>query len=188
MNLFFNGVSSHWYLALFSDSREILYDMNFQILWNESSKATDLIDVFLKESKVVYDDIKNICVVIGPWSFTGIRTISLIVNTLAYIYPKITLTWINFFELYDQYPVVKMSSKRDLFVKYKKNAKITIEQNSVFVENLETKSVYWDAPVGILPREVICYSEIDYASFLRSLELGTLKQVAPLYIKKPNIS
>ncbi len=188
MNLFFDAVSSSWYIALFSDQREIISSSKFQILWNESSKATDLIDTFMKDNNISYDRLKNIVVVAGPGSFTWIRTISLIVNTLAYIYPNISLTAINYFDMFDSYPVVKTSSKRDLFVKYEKNAKISIESNSDFIWSLQWWVMYGDAPLLDIPEAQRDTSDIDYKWFISDVTLDQLKRVAPLYIKKPNIS
>lgn len=61
--------------------------------------------------------------------------ISLVVNTLAYIYPHIFLTGISFFDMYDAYPIIKTSSKKDLFVKREKYASIEVVSNEDFVND-----------------------------------------------------
>lgn len=91
--------------------------------------------MFLSSMNTKIKDIENIVVVHGPGSFTGIRTIVLLVNTLSFIYPKLHLTPLSFFDMYKNYPICKTSSKRDLFVKYSKSAIIEVVKN----EELESK-------------------------------------------------
>jgi tRNA A37 threonylcarbamoyladenosine modification protein TsaB len=80
------------------------------------SKVSD----FLREAQVSYQEIENIVLVVGPGSFTGIRTTVLYANTLSFIFPHLFLTGVSFFDLYETYPIVKTSSKRDLFVQKEK--------------------------------------------------------------------
>jgi hydrogenase maturation factor len=72
--------------------------------------------------------LENIVVVNGPGSFTGIRTISLIANTINYVIKK-DLTEFSYFDLFDTYPICKPSSKRDTFVKKSESDEIEIIQN-----------------------------------------------------------
>ena len=159
------------------------------MIWgNESSKATPLIDNFLKKNAISYEQIQNIITVVWPGSFTGIRTVSLIINTLAYIYPHISLSPVNFFDLYKSYPIVKASSKRDLFVKWEKSATIEVISNSDFEKKLEQVRVYGDINAERFEKKIELNSKIDYQNIMQSLQLQNKKQIAPLYIKKPNIS
>ncbi len=188
MILFFDACSSCWYIALYTPERTEIASQKFQIAWNESSKAIALIRWFLQEQGVDYTDIHNIVCVNGPGSFTGIRTISLIVNTLAFIYPHISLTPIGFFDLFDEYPIVKASSKRDLFVKYQKWDIIQIEKNSIFEEKFRGKEIFGDIRSDVFERDIHVNAEVDYMSICKHLTLQNNTKIAPLYIKKPNIS
>lgn len=188
MYLFFDAVSSHGYIGLFDDSRKLLAHENFNISWNESTKTIPLIDAFFKKENISYKDISNIVTVAWPGSFTGIRTISLVVNTLAYIYPQLTLTSYNFFDLYDHYPIVKSSSKRDMFVKWEKSATIEIVQNETFEAISTSEDIYWDVNIDRFENEYNLHNEVDYAKIFQSIDLDTAQSIAPLYIKKPNIS
>lgn len=188
MYLFFNWVSSQWYVALLDNNKNIVASDEFQISWNESTQTIPIIDIFLASQWVDYKDIENIICVAGPWSFTWIRTISLVVNTLAYTYKNIKLTSVNFFDLFNNYPIVKSSSKRDLFVKFSKSDIISVMSNSDFEGSCESKQIYWDTSTDRFSKEISLASDIDYKTVLKNITLDDAIRIAPLYIKKPNIS
>ena len=188
MYLFFNGVSSQWYIALFWENREIIASSNFEISGNESTQTIPIIDAFLSEQNIQYTDIKNIVTVVWPGSFTWIRTISLVVNTLAYIYPNIELTAVNFFDLYTAYPIIKSSSKRDLFVKYKESDIIQIVKNDDFIAWCSEKTIYGDCANQEINWAYQILGEIDYIGLIKKIVFQSNKKLAPLYIKKPNIT
>ena len=188
MYLFFDGVSTSGYIWFFWEDKTCIAQESFLIWGNESSKATPLIDNFLKKNAISYEQIQNIITVVWPGSFTGIRTVSLIINTLAYIYPHISLSPVNFFDLYRSYPIVKASSKRDLFVKWEKSATIEVVSNQFFEENLVWSLIFWDINMERFQREIELNSKRDYENVLNNITLQDLKKIAPLYIKKPNIS
>lgn len=184
MNLFINAVSSTGVIILFDDAKNIIARQEISLLMNESSKLIGTVSDFLQSQSLNYDMIKNIVVVHGPGSFTGIRTIVLYVNTLAFIHRDICITPINFFELFSQYPIVKTSSKRDLFVKNNKNDIIIIETNEDFLARYQGQEVYGDAK----NLDIVCNTDIDYASFIQNISFQNQKNIEPLYIKKPNIT
>ena len=184
MYLFIQAVSSEGKLIIFNEQREILFQRDISLLLNESSKLISTVWGFLSDSGVWYDDIENIVVVYGPGSFTGIRTISLFVNTLAFIYGHIFLTPTTYFDLFDRYPICKVSSKRDLFVKTGENAIITIARNEDVADQYRGQKIYGDAVLEGIEVD----STIDYKSVIDKISLKKEKQIAPLYIKKPNIS
>lgn len=190
MILFFNAVSRHWYIWIYdTKTRDMITKNTFSFAWNESSKAIEYVTSFLEDNTITFGQLENIVVVVWPGSFTGVRTISLVVNTIAFIFDHIALTPINFFDLYSDYPIVKSSSKRDIFVKYSKNDIIEVEKNEVFEDKLwNTKMIYWDIDSDRFNIDLDINNTIDYNSFMSELNLETQKQVAPLYIKKPNIS
>lgn len=188
MYLVFDGVSQEGYIWLYDSDRQHIFSERFHISGNESTLTISVIHNFLNKHWIFYWEIENIIVIVGPGSFTGIRTISLVVNTLAYIHKNIYLTPINIFDLYDSYPIVIPSSKRDLFVKWKKWAIIEVLQNTDFEAQSLWKDIYGDIDTSRFVSEYICHSARDYESFLCDCKLQELKKVAPLYMKKPNIS
>ena len=118
--LFLDAVSSEGRLTLLQKKQSVAKEV-FSLAGNESSLLPARVFSFLQDRGIDPKDLGHIYVVNGPGSFTGIRTICLFVNTLAYIYPHLTLTPISFFDLYKDYPIVKQSSRRDVFVKKQKD-------------------------------------------------------------------
>lgn len=193
MNLFVNAISTKWILILFNNNRKIIFEQNIEILWNESSKLILLIDEFFKKNKISYFDLDNIILVNWPWSFTGVRTIVLVINSINFIINK-NITSISFFDLFEKYPIIKSSSRRDLFVKYKKYDKIKIVPNDKFI--LKWK-IYWDLNNNLLSEKINIISNINYTKIISNIVFKTndswkkiykTKLIEPLYIKKPNIS
>jgi len=154
MYLFFDGVSTQWFIWFFSGKRELLCSERFSISWNESTKTI---------------------------------SITLVVNTLAFIYPHISLTTLWFFDLYDSYPIVKASSKRDLFVKMWKSDIIQIVKNDDFCDMYSWDQIFGDINPWVLWNFTIT-NDVDYEDVFRKVSIDDSKTIAPMYIKKPNIS
>lgn len=191
MNLFLNAVSSAGILILFNEDRQVIDSSNIDILWNESSKLSWLVDVFLKKNDITYSQIENIVVVNWPWSFTWVRVISLIVNTISFVNKSLRLTAIDFFSMFNKYPIIKWSSKRDLFVKISKYDKIKIVKNDDFIEYLKKENinkVFGDNKNNLTQWEFEINSNINYKPLLETLNFDDKDIINPLYIKKPNIT
>lgn len=193
MNLFINAITQNWTLILFNEKRIIISQKNIEILWNESSKLIEVIDIFLKENKITYTDLENLVVLNWPGSFTWVRTIVLAINTINFIIKK-NITSLSFFDLFENYPIIKSSSKRDLFVKFKNSDNIQIIKNDDFLnsfskERLSTLQViFWDISNNIISEKIKVNSKINYEKIIKNISLKDNKIIEPLYIKKPNIS
>ena len=190
MNLFINAVSPSWVLICFWDDKRVLNSKSIEVAWNESSRLTSFLDAFVEDSSLEYKNINNIVVVSWPWSFTWVRAISLIVNTIAFT-GDAKLTDISFFDLFETYPVVKPSSKRDLFVKYSKKDKIEVVKNEDFLEYLKLNKItkiYWDFNRELLDDKINIINDINYDKIIPNIVLRDKKSIEPLYIKKPSIS
>lgn len=188
MYLLFDGVSQDGFIGLYDKNRLRIAEKKLAISWSESTKTISSLSDFLSENNLHYEDITHIVCVTGPGSFTGIRTVTLVVNTLAYIYGNIYLTALNFFDLYRNYPIVKQSSKRDLFVKYNESDIIQIVSNDDFIESCSQKHIYGDVSHESIRESYRVHKYIDYDMCMQDIELQNNKTLAPLYIKKPNIS
>ena len=207
INLFINAVTQNWALILFDENKKIISQKNIEILWNESSKLVEIIDNFLKEESIKYTDLENLVVVNWPWSFTGVRTIVLAINAINFIIKKNTpwkkspggITPLSFFDLFENYPIIKSSSRRDLFVKYKKSDKIQIVKNEDFIlspffkgstegKGLDFNIIYWDLSNNILSESIKVNSKINYKKVIENIDFQEKRLIEPLYIKKPNIS
>lgn len=189
MYLFLNALTKNSVLILFDKERKIVDLENISILLQESSKLTPIIDVFFKKNKLLYQDIENIVVVNWPWSFTWVRTISLVVNTLSYVFENIKLTTLSYFDLFEHYPIIKISSKRDLFVKKSKNNIIEIVKNEDFLYYINENNileVYWEEFVSIPLTKVNVW--INYEKIIKNIKFKNEKKIEALYVKKPSIS
>lgn len=192
MNIFIDAVSSNWVLILFDTNRNILSKQNINVGTNESSLLPNILDNFLKNNGINYYDLENIVVVNWPWSFTWIRAIVLIVNTINFITNK-DITPVNYFDLFDSFPIIKSSSKRDLFVKFNKNSEIEVLTNEDFldvIKNKKTNIIYWDFPITFpfSPGGKGQDRGINYENIIKNIKFKNFKIIEPLYIKKPLIS
>jgi len=189
MNLFIDAVSTNSYLIIFDDQKNIIDSQKYEMKWNESSCLIVNIDLFLKKNNLKYNTLKNIIVVNWPWSFTWIRTIVICVNTIAYI-TWAYITPISYFDLFNKYPIIKSSSKRDCFYKDSKEDEIQIISNLEIILLLNKKNIqtlYWEINKDLIPKIKIL-DKIDYLAIIKSTEFQKNKIITPLYIKKPNIS
>jgi hypothetical protein len=75
-----------------------------------------------------------------------------------------------------------------LFVKWEKSATIEVISNSDFEKKLEQVVAYGDINAERFEKKIELNSKIDYQNIMQNLQLQNKKQIAPLYIKKPNIS
>lgn len=187
--LFIDAVSAQGRICLSGNEslKEFLLPL---IQGNESQRLGKEILSLLKEADISFSEIEHIYAVNGPGSFTAIRTICLWINTVAFVYPHITLTPISFFDLYDSYPIVKQSSKKDFFVQRKKWAIIEIIVPEQLFENTWIHQIYGSIDQALLEKYPWMNVESSYNidELLKKTEAQTWKHIDPLYIKKPNIS
>jgi tRNA A37 threonylcarbamoyladenosine modification protein TsaB len=139
-------------------------------------------------------------VVNGPWSFTGVRTTVLVANTINYIIQK-NMIPLSYFDLYQNYPIIKSSSKRDCFIQFQKESAIEIMKNEEILEQLykmNMKIIYWNATLSFFWQgglrkggDIKIVDKVNYESIIRNIDISKTwkcKKIDPLYIKKPNIS
>jgi len=199
MNIFLNAILESGKIILFDENREILKTKDIKTLWNESEKLLWFMDDFLKDNNLNYNDIKNIVVVAWPWSFTWIRTISLLVNTINFV-TKNNITPISFFDMYKDYPIIKSSSKRDSFFQKNKTSKIEVIKNDEIIDYLVNKKItkVFGENKNISLSKTFqqdeksfnfeIFENIDYSAIIKEIEFKNDKIINPIYIKKPSIS
>lgn len=193
MILFVDTISNPGYIGLFDNNINLIKSDRINIKWNESSKLLVFIDDLIKSIELNYNDIKNIILVNWPGSFTWLRTSVLIINSINYLTKK-NLTSINFFEIfelsYNSYPIVKTSSKRDLFIKKTFDSFIEIIKNEdleIYLKENNIKTLYWELSNNI-NHEFDIISKINYENIIKSIELDNLDKIEAFYVKKPSIS
>jgi len=189
MNLLINALLENWKIILFDESRNIISEKDIETLGNESEKLIWYIDDFLTQNNLEYKNLENIVVFAGPWSFTGIRTIALLVNTINFVINK-SITSLNFFDLFYNYPIIKSSSKRDSFFKKDNNSKIEVIKNDDILDYLSENNIsklYWENK-NIDLENIQIFEKIDYSAIINKIEFENKKIIKPIYIKKPSIS
>lgn len=183
--IFLDTISPKWVILLFDEvNRNIISQKTLDILWNESSKLIQSFDEFLGENGLIYGDIKNIIVVNGPGSFTWVRTTILMVNTIAFA-TGTKLTPITYFDLFSNFPIIKTSSKRDVFYKSSRESEIEIISNDEVLKRLVSCDTYFG---DFLVQGKTAISLPDYENILKNIILDNKKILQPYYIKKPSIS
>lgn len=184
MNLFIDTLSQTNVFILFDENRNILTKYDFDVKLNESTRLIVELDEFLKSNKLNYKDIKNTVVVVWPGSFTWIRTLVILINSINFI-TKNNLTPITYFDLFDSFPIVKASSKRDSFFKKDLNSEIEIILNDDLKNILQNYEIVNSA-------ENLDYVKTnsipDYEKIIKNVLFQDLKQIQAYYLKKPNIS
>lgn len=186
--LFLDAVSSRGKILLLHKG-EVVWENELELVWNESSKLWVKVFSFLECYGVDTSQLWRIFLVHGPGSFTGIRSICLFCNTLAYIYPHLILFPLSFFDLYESYPIVKQSSRRDVFVKMQKNATIEILPITELKDLLVWyREVWWSFDVALLEREnLFLHQDYSITEVLSRYTWHSSRCVEPLYMKAPNI-
>lgn len=188
MNLFLDTVSCKNVLILFNNNRKIIKIHYFDSKLNESTKLIEEFDIFLKLNNLYYSDLENIVVVNWPWSFTWIRTTILFINTINFIIKKY-LTTITYFDLFDwKYPIIKISSKRDSFLKLNKDSNIIILENNKILDLIKKYNIQIINSDLISLENIKIISDVNYEQIINNIKLEKNFIVSPFYFKKPNIS
>lgn len=185
--IFLDAVSEKSRIALLDTLGRVVWEKNFSLQGQESSLLGDIFFNFLEENTLSLTDIEHIYTVNGPGSFTGIRTIVLFVNTLAYVSKHLTLTPLSFFDLYESFPIVKQSSRRDLFVKIKKDSPIEVLTNDDFIVTLKERTRIFGS-FSLESPLIEKLENYDLIDILSQVKKQDLKKIDALYLKKPNIS
>ena len=198
MNIFIDAVSSEAHLILFDNKKIIKDNISWHIKWQESSTIITKLDKFLIKNNISYENLDNIFVVNGPGSFTWIRTIVLIVNTINFIIKK-NIIPISYFDLFSYYPIIKSSSKNDCFVKFDKKSKIEIITNENILKKLKKDTInkiFWDFYFDTFKKQakendIKIVEKVDYSDIISNIDINHIKkykEIKPLYVKEPNIS
>ncbi|MDD5212966.1 MAG: tRNA (adenosine(37)-N6)-threonylcarbamoyltransferase complex dimerization subunit type 1 TsaB [Candidatus Gracilibacteria bacterium] len=193
MILFIDTISKPCFIGLFDDNKNLIDSKIYDITGNESMTLNPNIDELLKKNNISYFDIENIVLINGPGSFTGIRTAVLVANTINFIIKK-NMTGIDYFSMYeiafpDNYPIIKDSSRRDLFIKKDNLSKIEIIPNEdliAYLKENKISKIYGDTNINLDNTKKI--TNIDYVKVLNKIKLDNKTKLEAFYMKKPNIS
>lgn len=192
MILLIDTINKPSFVILFDESKQKIDEIFWEWVYNEANTLMPNIDKLLKQNKLNYDDLENIIVINWPWSFTWLRTTVLTANTLSYL-KKINLTEVNYFDLYElqynAYPIIKTSSRRDVFILKNSTSEIEILSNKAldnYLEENNIQNIYWELNENCLDLKV--NKNINYSEIINKIELQDKEKIIPFYVKKPNIS
>ena len=73
MSLFIDTVSNPTKIILFSDNRDIINYIEWDIKWNESSLLIPKIDEIIRNNNLEYKNLDNLVVINWPGSFTELE-------------------------------------------------------------------------------------------------------------------
>lgn len=188
MNLFIDAISSTWSLVLFND--KIIIDMmKIEMKWKEYDNLLEKIEELLIMNSLAFTDISWIVVINWPGSFTWTRVITLIANTLSFVF-NIKIESIDYFRFLETawwlFPMMIKANRNEYLVKLDSNASPEIKNISE-INDLEYFWI-WDKS-DFENRNIYIKSINDYSTFFKSYRFNwNNERIEPLYIKKPNIT
>lgn len=188
MNIFIDAISPIWAMVLFED-KKIIKQSELKILWSEFSSFLETFMEFLEENDKKIEDISWILVVNWPWWFTWTRIISLVVNTIQFVY-WIPLESIDYFTLLEKlwfnYPIIIKANKKEYLIKNK----ISDEPKIVSIENIGPWEYAWIWDIkDFEDKKIFLNQVVQYNKLIEEYDFAwKMKRVEPFYIKRPNIT
>jgi tRNA threonylcarbamoyl adenosine modification protein YeaZ len=174
MNLFIDCTQKNFYLCLFN--KEILDSKITPTNNNLTDISINIINSFFKKNNIKNKDIKNIYLVVGPGSFTGVRVGCIIANLFKDLLKTNIYTISSLKIQMDEkvkYSIIDAKSNKKYFLV--RNGKEKILENKV-IEKIINKS-----------KDVVC--EYEHVDIFKNLLLNIkkfkrVKCAKPLYLKK----
>ncbi len=201
-----NTASSHTGIALF-DASKLLAKNSWQAHNDEAEKLMPAIAELLKKSGQKFSDIKQIYVIKGPGSFTGLRVGVTVANTLAYL-NQCELFGITTFEYWhsvSDLPVVLYAGSGGVYLSLNKESEHQLikldELNDVLKEQkiTEVSGDITPPQAEVIKANTLFFNssktfgEIIKIIIEKNLEpshtaLKSVKIIQPLYIKEPGVT
>lgn len=173
MILLIDTISKPSFVILFNENKQKIDEISWEWEYNEASTLMPNIDNLLKQNKLTYENLENIIVINWPWSFTWVRTTVLTVNTISYL-KNINITELTYFDLYEleywAYPIIKTSSKRDVFILKNDTWEIEILSNKAldnYLQENKIKQIYWEVNENNLDLNI--KKDINYSWLIKKL-------------------
>ena len=148
------------------ESKEIVTKKNI------SEILIDEIDKFLNKSKVNLNKIKSICVIVGPGSFTGVRSALTFAKSLR-LTSKINIVGISKFEIINA--KIKINKKKCILLHFKNNQfflqtfKGNKALNEVRLYNFDNQKFRYNKHM------LYIYDNIVFETFLENKVIGNMK-------------
>lgn len=202
-----NTASSETGIALFEVknlSVKLLAGNSWPAKNNEAEKLMPAIEKLFKKAKKTYEDLRQIYVVKGPGSFTGLRVGVTVANTISSLVGAelIGITTFEFLHNQTKLPILLFAGKGGVFLSEKVTKKpelINMPELNEILQKRKITNVSGDiTPEQINVLQKVKFQKIknDFAVVMQRIIAENLekkiyksvKLVKPLYIKAPNIS
>ncbi len=189
MYLFINAISKNSKFILFDKKNKIVDKVSVKIHGKESENLFKYIEKLLKKNELDFSKIDWITVINWPWGFTGTRTLSLVINTIFYLYKtKIDVfDYFKFLELSGAiYPIAIKANKREYLIK-EDCKKMPYLSN---IDNIKPWNYFWIWDnIDFENKDISIKSWEDYKTFFKNYTFDwKLQKIEPYYIKQPNIT
>ncbi|MDD2487530.1 MAG: hypothetical protein PHS92_04115 [Candidatus Gracilibacteria bacterium] len=188
MLLFIDAISTKGALILFDDNK-IINESLLDIKGKEYNNLLEKTDEFLKSNSLNFGEITGIAVINGPGGFTGTRVITLMINTLIFVYgiPVDAIDYFRFLELSEiPYPIIIKANRSEYLIKTSSKVLPVIK---VIDEMDEGEYFGIGDKTDFENKNIYIKSNGGYSNFIRNYVFeGKNDRIEPIYIKKPNIT
>lgn len=204
-----NTASSHTGIALFEsihgdNAPKLLTENSWAAHNDEAEKLMPGIAELLKQAGQTFSNIKQIYVIKGPGSFTGLRVGVTVANTIAYL-NKCELFGITTFEYWhsvSDLPVVLYAGSGGVYLSLNKDAEpqlIKLDELNDILKKQKIKEISGDislSQISILKNAKFVKTKKTFATVIqiiieKNIQKPILKSekiIRPLYIKEPGIT
>ena len=189
MFLFIDTISENATYLLFDDHRREVDRISLRLKGQESEQFFLSLEAFVLKNQCVFQELRGIVVVNGPGGFTSMRIITLVVNTIAFIY-NVPLYPIDFFAFAQyagaEFPMLLKANRGEYLLKELPTA-------ATYIVPIDAMPAGQYSGIGdendFVNRGISIQSDLDYTRFLQEYVFCVpRKKIDPIYIKKPNIS
>ncbi len=178
MTLYIDTHYTNLVLALLNDGK--LIDQRLIESNKHSENTIPLLNKLLNDNNLTIDNIKEIIVIIGPGSFTGVRIGVVIAKTIGYA-KNIPVKGISYLQAvslnYSENVIIGLKDKNGAFIgEFNPNHELI--NDYLYLSNIALKdykkAIIYDSAVNI-PK---------IASFLKDLPPINIHELKPLYVKR----
>lgn len=188
-SLFVDTLSVPAFIGIFDEQNNIIWKKEWDARHAESDTLMESIESLLHTYTMSYKDIEKILCIVWPWSFTGVRVTTLVVNTIAFsfgmdLYP---ITIDQFFR-YQNAPlpwIIPLTKNEVLFWSERDQQNPTITS----LKDIDSSQPFSSITSQFSWIEnVRCFHAHDHQNFLQNFTIKEKVQLLfPLYARDPNI-
>lgn len=179
--LFINPIGKNITINVFdTEKRTVIEAICMEKTWNDFEVIPG---VFVDLAKKYTPD--EIWCITGPWTFTLMRIITLILNSIAYNSPEISLKSCHYFDLIDRenvHPILE-ANRHEFLVRESDGNDTLIKKEEILPRWIYTGYIDEIMIPWYTPYEPTSETILNYFS-----SKASEKRLSPIYIKAPNIT